>query len=44
VVSKINDVGFDVVLSATAEEFAQRMKKGIDLTARIVKAAKIEPQ
>jgi len=44
VVSKINDVGFDVVLSATAEEFAQRMRKGIDLTARIVKAAKIEPQ
>ena len=44
VVSKINDVGFDVVLSATAEEFAQRMKKGIDLTARIVKASKIEPQ
>jgi homoserine dehydrogenase len=46
ILSEMRDkgLGFDVVLSATAEEFAQRMKKGIDLTARIVKAAKIEPQ
>ena len=44
VVSKINDIGFDVVLTATPEEFAARLKKGIDLTARIAKAAKMEAQ
>ena len=44
VAAKINDVGFDIVLSATAEEFAARLRKGIDLTARIAKAAKIEAQ
>ncbi|MFM9972195.1 MAG: Bug family tripartite tricarboxylate transporter substrate binding protein [Burkholderiales bacterium] len=44
VATKINDIGFDVVLTSTAEEFATRMKKGIDLTARIAKAAKIEAQ
>ena len=41
---KISSVGFDVVLSSSPEDFAARMKKGIDLTARIVRAAKIEPQ
>ena len=44
VASKINDIGFDVVLSASPEDFAARVRKAIDLTARIVKAAKIEPQ
>ena len=44
VAAKINDVGFDIVLTATAEEFAARLRKGIDLTARIAKAAKIEAQ
>ncbi|MSQ53203.1 MAG: tripartite tricarboxylate transporter substrate binding protein [Betaproteobacteria bacterium] len=41
---KIASVGFDVALSSSPEDFAARMKKGIDLTARIVRAAKIEPQ
>jgi tripartite-type tricarboxylate transporter receptor subunit TctC len=44
VAGKINDLGFDVVLAATPEEFATRMQRGIDLTARIAKAANIEPQ
>lgn len=41
---KIQDIGFDVVLSASPENFSGRVRKAIDLTARIVKAAKIEPQ
>ena len=44
VAAKINDIGFDIMLTGTAEEFAARLKKGIDLTARIAKAAKIEAQ
>ena len=44
VAAKINDVGFDIVLTASAEDFAARLRKGIDLTARIAKAAKIEAQ
>ncbi len=44
VVSKINDIGFDVVLSSSPEDFSARVRKAIELTARIVKAAKIEPQ
>ena len=42
--AKINGVGFDVVLSSSPEDFSVRIKKAIDLTARIVKAAKIEAQ
>ena len=42
--AKIADIGFDVVLSASPEEFAVRLQKGIDLTARIARAAKIEAQ
>lgn len=44
VAAKINDVGFDIVLTASAEDFTARLRKGIDLTARIAKAAKIEAQ
>jgi len=41
---KIQDIGFEVVLSASPEDFSGRVRKAIDLTARIVKAAKIEAQ
>jgi tripartite-type tricarboxylate transporter receptor subunit TctC len=42
--AKISDIGFDVALSHSPEDFAARLQRGIDLTARIVKAAKIEAQ
>ena len=42
VVQKINDMGFDVVLANSPEDFAARNQRSIDLTARIAKAANIE--
>jgi tripartite-type tricarboxylate transporter receptor subunit TctC len=42
--AKVNDMGFDVSLSSSPEDFAARLQRGIDLTARVVKAAKIEAQ
>jgi tripartite-type tricarboxylate transporter receptor subunit TctC len=41
-VAKIQDIGFEVGLSSSPEEFAGRIKRGVELTARVVKAAKIE--
>ena len=42
--AKIQEIGFDIVMSTSHEDFAAKSKRGVDLTARIVKAAKIEPQ
>jgi tripartite-type tricarboxylate transporter receptor subunit TctC len=42
--AKIQQIGFYIVLSSSPEDFAARSKRGVELTARIVKAAKIEPQ
>jgi tripartite-type tricarboxylate transporter receptor subunit TctC len=40
--AKLQELGFDLMLSASPEDFAARLKKDLELTARIVKAAKIE--
>lgn len=39
---KLQELGFDPMLSASPEDFAVRLRNDLELTARIVKAAKIE--
>jgi len=40
--AKLQELGFDPMLSASPEDFAARLKMDLELIARIVKAAKIE--
>jgi tripartite-type tricarboxylate transporter receptor subunit TctC len=40
--AKIREIGFDPVVSTSQADFLARSKRGIELTERIVKAAKIE--
>ncbi len=42
--AKIQEIGFDIVMSASPEDFAEKSRRGVALTARIVKTARIEPQ
>ncbi len=40
--NRLQELGFDTSFSASPEEFAARLKKDLELTVRIVKAARIE--
>jgi tripartite-type tricarboxylate transporter receptor subunit TctC len=42
--AKIGEIGLDVVASKSPEDFAAELRRGIELTRRIVKSAGIEPQ
>jgi tripartite-type tricarboxylate transporter receptor subunit TctC len=42
--AKVAEIGLDVVASRSPEEFAADLRRGMELTRRIVKSAGIEPQ
>ena len=42
--ARLQELGFDTLFSASPEDFAARLKKDLDLTLRIAKAAKIEAE
>jgi tripartite-type tricarboxylate transporter receptor subunit TctC len=40
--AKLQELGFDLLLSSSPEDFSVRLKRDLELTSRVVKAAKVE--